>query len=652
MCKSLNQSYQMGNTTINNRISMSPMGVGFIYKPTGEITAAGKDYFERRAKGGAGLIFLGAFGCDMWVDPDNPLAGNPLKDPENFLISCKELAERVHRYGTKIIAQCTMGVGRNYPYFYAPSELPVHEMPEMTAKALTVEQIKEKESYMIKVARLFKEAGLDGFEIHALHWGYLLDEFATSYTNHRTDEYGGSLENRLRICKELIEGIKAECGEDFLVTVRLGIKSYAKSINKGSIDGTGEVGRTTDEAAESARLLESWGLDGLSVDVGNYESFYYACPPMYVNQGFAIEMASKVKEAVSIPVLLGGRMSDPDMAERAVAEGKIDGIVVGRPMLADEEYAEKVLSGKSEKIRPCIACNQGCLYRLLEAGKTASCAVNPSVDLTNDNLPVKTETPKDILVIGGGIAGMESARTAALRGHNVTIYEKSNKLGGNLLPAGNHGFKQDLHRLNDWYIRECNELGVHICLEKEATPDSVKALAPDAVILAVGSSAVIPKVEGIEKTIGCLELLNGEKEVGQKVVVVGGGLVGCELALDLEMQGKDVTIIEGLDAILKGEVPYPNKMYLLDSFELYGTKILTNSMLSKVTDKGLIVTTNGEQKEIEADSVVISIGFKPNKSMAEEIRALDIETYEVGDGAAVGNVLTSVWSAFDVAKNI
>ncbi len=652
MYENLNQPYTLGSLTIKNRISMSPMGVGFVYTPAGEITEAGKDYFERRAKGGTGLIFLGAFGTDLTVDPDNPLAGNPLKDPETFVKAAKELSDRCHKYGTKIIAQATMGVGRNYPYFYGPSELPVHEMPDMMCQALTVEQIHEKERQMIEVAKLFKEGGFDGFEIHALHWGYLLDEFATSYTNHRTDEYGGSLENRLRPCKELIEGIKKANGEDFAVTIRLGLKSYAKSVTKGSIDGSGEVGRTNEEAVESAKLFESWGLDGLSVDVGNYESFYYACPPMYVEQGFAIELAANVKKAVNIPVLLGGRMSDPDLAEQAVAEGKIDGIVCGRPMLADEDFANKVLSGKTEEIRPCIACNQGCLYRLLEAGQFASCAVNPSVGYSDAEMPKAAETPKNLVVVGGGVAGMEFARTAALRGHKVTILEKADKLGGNLIPAGQHEFKRDLHRLIRWYEGEMDRLGVTVCLNKAADPDMIKAMNPDAVALSVGSDPVVLKVEGAEKALNCIEVLNGEKTVGDRVIVVGGGLVGCELALDLEQQGKKVTIVEGLNDILNGEVPYPNKMYLKDSFELYETEILTGAMLKKVTDTGAVVEVGGEEKELTADSVIISVGFKPLPSMAEDLESMGIEVCEIGDGQKVGNVLTSIWSAFEEAKEI
>lgn len=652
MYENLNKPFKIRNLTIKNRITMSPMGIGFVYKPTGEITEAGHDYFVRRAKGGAGIIFMGAFGTDLNVDPDNPLAGNPMKDPESFVRSSRKLTDAAHACGTKLIAQATMGVGRNYPYFAGPSELPVHEMPEMTCHALTVDEIHEKERQMIEVAKLIKEGGYDGFELHALHWGYLLDEFATSYTNHRTDEYGGSLENRLRVCKELIEGIREACGEDFVITVRLGLKSYVKSIAKGSIDGSGEVGRTVEEAIETAKLLESWGLDAISADVGNYESFYYACPPMYVDQGFSLDLARQVKEAVNIPVLLGGRMSDPDIAEKAVAEGKIDGIVCGRPMLADEAFAEKVLTGNTRKIRPCIACNQGCYYRLLEEMKTGSCAVNPSVDYTDAQLPQKAECPKNILVVGGGVAGMEFARTVALRGHNVCLFEKTDKLGGNLLPAGNHAFKRDLHRLAAWYENELNDLGVKVTMNTEVNPNCLADLKPDVVILAAGSVPVIPKVEGVEKAVGCLEVLNGEKTVGKSVVVVGGGLVGCEIAYDFAKDGKDVTIVEGLGSILSGNVPYPNKMFLIDSFEKFGTKIMTGAMLKGVTEVGALVEKDGEILEIPADDVVISIGFKPVKSMAEEIRALGYEVIEIGDGEKVGNVMTSIWSAFDAAKEI
>ncbi|MBQ9327540.1 MAG: FAD-dependent oxidoreductase, partial [Solobacterium sp.] len=288
----------------------------------------------------------------------------------------------------------------------------------------------------------------------------------------------------------------------------------------------------------------------------------------------------------------------------------------------------------------------------LEEFKTSSCAVNPSVDYRDEDLPKMAEVSRTILVVGGGVAGMEFARTVAKRGHHVSLYEKTDKLGGNLLPAGNHSFKKDLHRLAEWYERELSDVGVEIHKNTEVNPSCIAEVNPDVVVLATGSVPVVPRVNGVEKAVGCLDVLNDQKELGQSVVVVGGGLVGCEIAYDLAVKGKNVTIVEGLDQVLTGNVPYPNKMFLLDSFEKFGTKIITGAMLKEVTDQGAVVEKGGESIEIPADDVVISIGFKPGPSMAEEISALGYEVVEVGDGASVGNVMTSIWSAFDAAKVI
>lgn len=648
----LNQPFKLGNLNIRNRFVVAPMGVGFIHEPDGEINKLGLDYYERRAKGGFGLIYTGSFNSDSWVDPDNPLAANPLKNPAKFIKSSTELTRRIHVFDTKIIAQVTMGLGRNYPTYLAPSVLPVYNYPEYKSEELTIEQIKKKEEYMIEVAKLCKQGGYDGFEIHAMHWGYLLDEFSMSITNQRTDEYGGSVENRIRIAKELIEGIKEACGKDFVVTIRLGLKAFMKGFNEASFDGKEEAGRDIDEAIEIAKLLESYGLDGLSVDTGVYDSFYYACPPMYVPQGYAIDLAAQMKKEVGIPVMLCGRMGDIDLDEEAVRDGKIDAVVMGRPSLADPDLPKKVEMGLPERIRPCIACNQGCMYRLLEQGVDSYCAVNPELGKSVDYLPQPALDKKNIVVVGGGVAGMEAVRTLTRRGHKVSLYEKSSELGGNLIPAGAHAFKKEIHQLNDWYKQELDRMGVEYHLNTALDAEQIIEMKPDAVILAVGSSPVTPRVEGVEKALGCLDVLTGGKEIKDKVVVVGGGLVGCEIAYDLVLKGKDVTVVEGLDHILNGPVPAINKQFINDAFKYYGVKVRTGTMLSKVTDEGIYVTADGKEEFIEADSTIIAVGFRPNKSFARELYGHGFEVYEVGDGAKVGDIYTSIGSAFEISRII
>ncbi|MCD8249598.1 MAG: FAD-dependent oxidoreductase [Lachnospiraceae bacterium] len=509
-----------------------------------------------------------------------------------------------------------------------------------------------------ETCRLIKDCGFSGIDVHAMHWGYLLDEFANSLTNLRTDDYGGSLENRTRIMKELREAIAQSCGWDFPVTVRLGLRSYLKDVNHGDVTGEQEAGRALEESVEISKLLEKYGYDGLSVDTGVYESYYYACPPMYIHRGYAIEMAAKVQSAVSIPVMLGGRMGDAQMCEDAVAEGKISGVVLGRPSLADPDFPKKAIKNRKADIRPCIACNQGCLYRLNEAFLDARCAVNPHVNHGMDDCVTKATRPKKVIVIGGGVAGMEAARISALRGHDVSLYEKTGSLGGNLIPAGIHDFKVEIRELNQWYQKQINDLGVKIFLNEEMTPEKIKTLQPDTVILGTGSKAVMPPVPGIdsEKAVSCIDALMGRLQLGENIVVIGGGLVGCEIAYEAYLNGKNVSIVEGLPEILSSGAPVPhqNKSFLKETFASRNIPILTNTFLAGIDENGALIKAkdSDEVRAIPADSVVIAVGFRPIPSIAKELEGYGMEVYEVGDGKQVANILNAIWDAHEVASHI
>jgi 2-enoate reductase len=590
---------------------------------------------------------------DLEVDPDFIMVMSPLRHPNAFRASALTLNERLDVYGTKMFPQLTMGFGRNYPMLYAPSESPVYFAPDQMSPALTKEQIKKKIDAVVNASALMKASGFAGVEVHAMHWGYLLDQFALSIVNKRTDEYGGTLENRLRAAKEIVEGIKQLNGKDFPVCMRLGLKSYIKGLFQPTLDGEEEAGRTLEEGIRISQLLESYGYDVLSVDVGIYDSFYHAEPPSYMPQGHVIDLAMEVKKAVGIPVLTGSRMNDPDMCERAVAEGKIDGVVLSRPSLADPYLPAKVAMGRPEKIRPCIGCNQGCIARAL-TGVESSCAVNPAACRELAFKITNAVEKKKVAVIGGGVAGMEAARVAKLRGHDVTLYEKSGVLGGNLIAAGAHSFKKEVTLLNEWYLGELKDLNVRILLNTEMTSDKIKSLGADAVVLTVGSSPVMPKVPGIDKNsvvTGTAALL-GEKSVGDKVVVVGGGLVGCELAMEYGQQGKQVAIVEMLDDILAAGEPVPimNGLMIRDLLAKYKVQVLTGSKLTAVTDRGVKIAAAGGEEEIKADTVVIAIGYKPVVSMAADLNENNFEIYETGDGKRVANILWAIWGANEIAR--
>ncbi|RRK31867.1 FAD-dependent oxidoreductase [Schaedlerella arabinosiphila] len=651
----LGKPLQIGRLTIKNRFCMAPIGGGQHHLPGGGLKDETIQYLIERAKGGFGLIFTGAIAADGTVDPYTGVGPTILQNPDAFKMTATELNERAGAYGTKIFAQITMGLGRNYPNLPAPSSVHVFRHPGVVSPELTIDQIKSKIESVVKASKIAKDSGFSGVEVHSIHWGYLLDQFALSMMNHRTDEYGGSLENRLRAAKEILEGIKQECGSDFPVSMRLGLKTFVKGFEQASLTGEEEMGRTLEEGVEIAKLLESYGYDCLNVDTGIYDSFYYACPPMYMPKGYLVELAAKAKEAVNIPILAGGRMNEADIAENAIRDGKIDAVVLGRTALADPEYPNKVLTGHTEKIRPCIACNQGCITRL-QQGKQPTCAVNPVAMREVRYVLRPCVQPKKVVVVGGGAAGMEAARTAAMRGHKVFLYEKNGSLGGNLIPGGSHSFKKEVRELNAWYQNELKALPVEIHTGETVTSEQLRNMDADVIILATGSVPVMPNVPGMDdkKVLGCMEAFAHPEKVGQKVMVIGGGLVGCEMALDYAQDGKEVMVAEALPKILSAGIlsPIPNGQMIPDLFEHHHVTVLEKHRLSAVEDGKVILESDGQKKVLDADTVVIAVGFRPAPSMAQELQGCGAVVYEIGDGQKVSTILHAVWDGYEVGNNI
>lgn len=650
------QPLEIGKLTLKNRFCMGPLTMPSVHGPFGEFSPDGLAYFEARAKGGFGLLYTGAFHPDTLVDPVHPLdSKQPLKAPKTFQRTAVELLERLDAYGTKMIPQVSMGYGRNAPGCFCPSEIPYYHDPARLAPALTKDQIRQKIDQMIATAAFLKQCGFPGIEVHAMHWGYLLDQFAMTFMNHRTDEYGGDLENRLRCAREILEGVKAACGPDFVVSMRLALKSYIKGYNQPSLHGEDEVGRTLEEGLEIARRLEAYGYDCLSVDFGQYDSFYYAAPPCYMEKGRVIDLAAACKQVVKIPVLCGGRMNDPALAAQAIADGKLDAIVLGRPSLADPDYAQKVAMGCPEDIRPCIGCNQGCIGAL-KAGRRAGCAVNPQAAREATFALTPALEKKTVLVVGGGVAGMEAARCAALRGHAVTLCEAGEKLGGNLIPAGAHDFKAELAELNAWYQRQLAKLGVTVETGTALSAQDILARKPDAVVLAMGAVPAVPPVPGIqdEKVVDCVTALTGPALAGEAILVVGGGLVGCETALGFAQQGKKVTLVEALPDILSAGIPVPemNSSMLRDLLDEAGVTIRTRCRLARITPAGAVVQGPEGETELSAQHVVLAVGFRPRPSLADQLAGQGIAVCQVGDGEKVGSVMTAIGTAYTVGRQL
>ncbi|WP_458398075.1 oxidoreductase [Anaerotignum sp.] len=648
---------KIGKVTLKNRFSVAPMGTGDMGGTRGEFKENTIEYYLERARGGFGLIVLGSVIVDMETDKPNLIDGvvPPSYAPGKWRESACRLVERIHYYGAKTFMQIGFGHGRMRPGQKAPSAIPRYADPSEITGVLTAEEIETKIKYMIKTAKMAKDAGFDGVEVHAMHWGYLLDQMAMEISNQRDDEFGGSLEKRLTCARKIVEGIKAECGKDFPVAMRMGMKSYIKGFNQASLFGTEEAGRTIEEAVEIAKLLESYGYDMLDVNSGIYDSFYYCVAPAYIPKGYNLHLAKQLKAAVSIPVFTAGRMDDPDMCEAAIANGETDGIALGRPSLADPYYPKKLQMGRPEKIRPCIACGN-CMASAFNKG-SATCTVNPMGMKEGLYGVTKAINPKHVVIVGGGVCGMEAARNAAVRGHEVELFERDSKLGGRLFDAGVHHFKGSIRALNEWYINELKDLNVKIHLNTEATAETLKETGADTVIYAIGAEPLMPPmIKGIEKAVPCTDVLLGKKEVGNKVVIVGGGLVGAEMAYDMAGEGKEVYLVEALDDICANDptgVPFWNKDMLNTLLDLKKVNKLMGHRLDCVTDNGAIVLDKeGNKKEIVADDVIMAIGFRARPSICNELNGCGIETFEIVAGNGIGSITTQVSAAYEITRKL
>lgn len=649
--------FYIGNLKIKNRLIVAPMGDGYLslLGPRGEFSWQGMEHCIERAKGGFGLFISG---CILY--PDNKVE---LIDPINSSMDNKDLFikqglllnERCSFYDMKVFQQITMGLGRNWG-MASCSANPSFDDPSQITQVLTKDEIKKKVDCVVDSAKLMQDAGFAGVEVHALHWGYLLDQFAMSITNHREDEYGGTLENRMRVCKEIVEGIKQVCGSDYPVSMRLGLKSYIKGFNTPSLDGGEEAGRTLEEGIKIAQMLESYGYDVLNVDVGTYDSFYHGCPPIYMPQGHVIPLAAECKKAVNIPVICGSKMNDPNMCEKGIIDGCYDAVAIGRPSLADPYFAKKIEMGVPEKIRPCIGCLVGCMGKSRE-GAVMNCAVNPKAYLEDFYGPERKSSGEKVIVIGGGISGMEAARTAKERGFDVDIYEKSSSLGGILALSAKQYLKGELSGLVNWYIGELKDSGVNIYTGKTLSPEDIIEMQPYAVITATGGKAIIPEIDGTDlpNCVTALDILSGNAEIGDRVVVVGGGLSGCELAIDLSHKGKTVTIVEAGEQILanSAHVPIMVSQMINDLLPAYGVQVLTNHALKAVTNKGAVVICDNEEKLLPSDNVVLAVGVKAEEnSLLRELRGEKIRVYSVGDSSIPGNTYTAIHSAYEIARNL
>ena len=655
----------IGKVEIKNRIAMAPMGISGLCTLEGAFAQRAIDYYVERARGGTGLIITSLTKVENEIEkrqiPSIPFIS---VNPGHFIQTASELTESVHAYGAKIFLQLTAGHGRvGNPTRYltrsvAPSAIPNYWDPTITCKELTTEEVESLVAAFGKAARIAVTAGFDGVEIHAVHEGYLIDQFAIAMFNRRTDKYGGDLKGRLTLATEIVKEIKKKVGPDFPVQLRYSVKSYIKDWGQGGLPGEEfkECGRDTEEGLKAARILEEAGYDAFNADAGSYDAWYWAHPPLYQEHGCYLPLTEQLKKVVKVPVIAAGRMELPELAEKALAEDKADMVALGRGLLTEPHWVNKVLGGKTEKIRPCLACHDGCLGRM-GLGRPLSCAVNPSCGREKEYAIQQTKEIKRVMVIGGGVAGMEAARVATMRGHQVSLYEKSDKLGGHLLEASVPAFKKDVARLLRWYEIDLADMNTEIFLNKEASPDVIMKEKPDTVIIATGSQPAFSDVQGIreETVVTATDILLGKKQIKDPSVVIGGGLTGCETALWLAQQGRTVTIVEMLQSLMSGGIPVPhaNKIMLLDLLKFHKVKILTHtSLLAVLSDEVELIDTSFRRSRLPAGNVILAVGLKPEQKLFESLKSTIPDVYLIGDAKQPRNIMSAIWDAYEVAKNI
>jgi 2-enoate reductase len=541
----------------------------------------------------------------------------------------------------------------------APDDgLPMVWAPQYKSRALTKEEIEKYVEGYAKTAGLCKAIGVDGVEVHAVHEGYLMDQFTTKYTNHRTDEYGGSFENRYRFAVDVVKAIKKECGEDYPVMLRFSVVSKVIDFGVGAVPGEeyDEIGRDLAEAEKAVRYLQDAGYDALDCDNGTYDSWYWAHPPLYMPLNCNLNEAEHIKKFVDIPVIVAGRMQ-ADTAEKAIAEGRIDGIGIARQFLCDPEFLTKLKSGREKEIRPCISCHNGCLpvaywensgLVMDIADGAANCALNP-VTLNEKKYRIEEAgKKKNIAVIGGGIGGMEAARLLTLRGHKVTIYEKNGRLEGVFIAGSAPSFKEKDKELLEWYKNEVSRLPIKVELNREI--QSLDELDSDEVIIATGSKPKAPDIPGIEKAMDAVDYLLGKKEVGETVAVIGGGLTGCEVAYDLCLKGKKPFIVEMTEALIKAAgVCMANSACLRDLIRFHKIPTYLESRLKEIKDGAVVITTKEGEKEIPCDSAVLCVGYDSNAELYDRKKK---NVHVIGDAAKVGNLKTVIKSVYDLVYKL
>ena len=617
----------IGTLQLSNCVVMAPMFTQ-IADPDGSVSERICAYYDARARGSIGLIIVE----NTSVAPGGDSGPRELRiDDDRFIPGLKRLAETIHKHSVKAAIQLHHA-GRQRASALgqpvAPSAIPCKFIKSIPRELTTAEADRLVEDFA-DAAQRAKTAGFDAVEFHGAH-GYLICQFLSGYTNRRRDKYGGSFENRMCFALEIVKKTRERIGYEFPILFRISAKEFV------------ETGLDLEETKIIARRLQEASVDCIDVSAGNYETGQWSCQPGWIPRGCLGSFAEEIKKDLTVPVIVAGRMPDPRLAERVLREGKADLIAFGRPFLADPDILVKAKRGQYDAIRMCMACCH-CMDSLMR-GQPLSCAVNPEVGREIDGPVAGTKTPRDVVVVGGGPGGLEAARVAALRGHRVSLFERQEDLGGQLILAAVPPGKSELLTTIQYFKTQMRTLGVHVETGRMISAGELIAMRPDAVIIATGSITELPAIPGasLGDVVLARDVISGAVQTGRKVIVVGGGLVGCEAAIMLSAQGKDVILVRiSGKGRLGGSLGPSSRPSLLKKLTDSGVRVMADAPIESINQQGAVVRTKDGSIQIDADTIVVSPHSVPDTALLEGLRGNIGHIEIIGDCGEAGSLMRS-----------